>query len=650
MLVTRLGVRGAHALVATCDQVLGFNAPEGSCASSAADRARRIVELRQMVMGLHAAGLRVGMDGIYNHTTASGQNARSVLDRIEPGCHHRLDTAGVVTNSSGCDNTATEHPMMGKLMIHSAVLWAREYKIASFRFDLMGHPPRAGMEQMKTRVNAAAGRKVQLFGEGWNFGEVINGTRFAQIKTRLVFHKLGSAQVPTLLAASMDGNGYACANHKRLAYFINVGLTAQTLSVPALAGQGFLLHPVQAAATASDRRVASGAAVNNTSGAFTVPPTLLGPAGRRGRAGFQGRVPLPAARRWQHRARRCKRLGLEGRPGHEGRALLALFDLVAPPGLVLFRRRLASQNAPMVVLVIGATGALGRPVVQMLRARGVAVRALNRHPAQAADLAALGAETVAGDLTDATSLQRACQGVDRVLACAHGLLGRGAHRSEAVDDAGHRTLIAVAQAAGVRRLVYTSAQGAHAGHPIDFFRTKYAVEQALWASGLDAVILRPTAFMEHHVHLFNGLAVLQKGKAQLVGPGTKPRNFVCARDVAVFAVRALLDDPAPFRMLAIGGPGHHSNLEVAALYARLAQKPLRVSHLPLAVARTLSLLAKPFNPGLARIMKLLSLPDAAMPEYFDGAAALEREFGVRLTTVEDFVREQVAHARDSSAG
>ena len=160
-----------------------FNAPEGSYATDAADGARRVVEFRRMVMGLHAAGLRVGMDVVYNHTTASGQNDKSVLDRVVPGYYHRLTADGTVTNSTCCDNTATEHRMMAKLMVDSAVLWAREYRIASFRFDLMGHQPRAAMEELQRQVNAAVageGRTVQLFGEGWNFGEVVNGARFVQ--------------------------------------------------------------------------------------------------------------------------------------------------------------------------------------------------------------------------------------------------------------------------------------------------------------------------------------------------------------------------------------------------------------------------------------------------------------------------------------
>ncbi len=183
------------------------------------------------------------------------------------------------------------------------------------------------------------------------------------------------------------------------------------------------------------------------------------------------------------------------------------------------------DNSPTRVLVVGATGALGRPVVVGLRRRGVAVRALSRHPEQGPDLAALGAELVAGDLTDAASLARACTGCTHVMAAAHGLLGRGRWRMETVDDAGHRALIAAARAAGVRRFVYTSAYGAAPASAIDFFRTKHAIEQALAASGLDAVVLRPTAFMEHHAHNFNGKALLEKRKAPLIGPGTKPRNF-----------------------------------------------------------------------------------------------------------------------------
>ena len=156
-----------------------FNAPEGSYASEP-DGVARIVEFRRMVQALHAAGLRVGMDVVYNHTHAAGQAAGAVLDRIVPGYYHRLDEKGAVTTSTCCANTATEHRMMAKLMRDSVVLWATHYGIDSFRFDLMGHQPRAAMEDLQRALKAATGQDVPLIGEGWNFGEVADGKRFVQ--------------------------------------------------------------------------------------------------------------------------------------------------------------------------------------------------------------------------------------------------------------------------------------------------------------------------------------------------------------------------------------------------------------------------------------------------------------------------------------
>ncbi len=157
-----------------------YNAPEGSYSSDANDLAKRIVEFRSMVMGLHGAGLRVGLDVVYNHTSTSGQRERAVLDRVVPGYYHRYNERGQIEQSTCCENTATENLMMGKLMSDSVLLWARDYKIASFRFDLMGHQPRSVMEAIKTRLRTELGREVQLLGEGWNFGEVADGKRFVQ--------------------------------------------------------------------------------------------------------------------------------------------------------------------------------------------------------------------------------------------------------------------------------------------------------------------------------------------------------------------------------------------------------------------------------------------------------------------------------------
>jgi pullulanase len=157
-----------------------YNAPEGSYSTDPQDGARRILEFRQMVAALHRAGLRVGMDVVYNHTFTAGQHEQSVLDRIVPGYYHRLNAVGAIERSSCCDNTATENLMMGKLMTDSVALWATQYRIDAFRFGLMGQQPRATMVALRERVDKAARRKVQLIGEGWNFGEAADGARFVQ--------------------------------------------------------------------------------------------------------------------------------------------------------------------------------------------------------------------------------------------------------------------------------------------------------------------------------------------------------------------------------------------------------------------------------------------------------------------------------------
>ncbi len=161
-----------------------YTAPEGSYASDAVDGAARVIEARKMIKALHDLNLRVGMDVVYNHTSASGQQEKSVLDRIVPGYYHRLNADGAVEMSTCCDNTATEHMMMAKLMIDSTVTWAKHYMIDSFRFDLMAHQPRDVMERLKAQLKKETRRDIQLIGEGWNFGEVENGKRFVQASQR----------------------------------------------------------------------------------------------------------------------------------------------------------------------------------------------------------------------------------------------------------------------------------------------------------------------------------------------------------------------------------------------------------------------------------------------------------------------------------
>ena len=165
---------------------LHYTVPEGSY-STDAEGAARTVEFRSMVSAINGSGLRFVMDMVYNHTADSGQTGQNDLDRIVPGYYHRLDATGKVTTSTCCADTATEHLMMGKLLIDSVLTWAQQYKVDGFRFDLMGFQPKAVMTQLRNKLNALTiarsgvdGRSIYLYGEGWNFGTVANNALFVQ--------------------------------------------------------------------------------------------------------------------------------------------------------------------------------------------------------------------------------------------------------------------------------------------------------------------------------------------------------------------------------------------------------------------------------------------------------------------------------------
>jgi len=159
------------------DPVL-YTVPGGSYSSDPNGLAR-IVEFREMVDALHQAGLRVVMDVVYNHTSSSGQDNNSILDKLVPGYYYRLDERGNVETSSCCQDTAAEHFMMGKLLSDSVLTWARDYKVDGFRFDIMSFHPKPLIVALKEKL-ARIDPSIYVYGEGWNFGQVANNALFVQ--------------------------------------------------------------------------------------------------------------------------------------------------------------------------------------------------------------------------------------------------------------------------------------------------------------------------------------------------------------------------------------------------------------------------------------------------------------------------------------
>ena len=141
-----------------------YNAVEGSYSTDPFNPVTRIKEFKQMVQALHAAGFRVILDVVYNHTTDASKTG---FERTMPGYFYRMAPDGSFYNASGCGNeTASEQTWFRKYMIESLEWWMKEYHIDGFRFDLMAIHDIETMNLISERLHAID-PEVVIYGEGW---------------------------------------------------------------------------------------------------------------------------------------------------------------------------------------------------------------------------------------------------------------------------------------------------------------------------------------------------------------------------------------------------------------------------------------------------------------------------------------------------
>ena len=145
-----------------------FNVPEGSYSTDPTRGEVRIRECREMIAALHAAGIGVVMDVVYNHT----YRTENPLNSTVPYYFFRQNPDGSFSNGSGCGNEfASERPMARRYLIDSILYWAKEYHIDGFRFDLMGLYDAESINAVRTALDALpGGRDILLYGEPWQGG------------------------------------------------------------------------------------------------------------------------------------------------------------------------------------------------------------------------------------------------------------------------------------------------------------------------------------------------------------------------------------------------------------------------------------------------------------------------------------------------
>jgi uncharacterized protein YbjT (DUF2867 family) len=219
------------------------------------------------------------------------------------------------------------------------------------------------------------------------------------------------------------------------------------------------------------------------------------------------------------------------------------------------------------VLVIGATGNVGGATLTALRDSGVEAVAFVRNRDRAAETFGPDQPVRVGDLEDRQSVTAALQGIERVHLCSGNDPGLREQQLNAVE--------AIA-ASDVRRVVKISASpvATAANSPSRVGRDHSAVEDALRATGLETVVIRPNVFMQSFLAQATAVA-----NGILPGPEGDPRvSFVDAADIGRVAATALVADEPPGGLLEVTGPEALTWSDVAAAVSDVLSR--RISYRP----------------------------------------------------------------------
>ena len=248
----------------------------------------------------------------------------------------------------------------------------------------------------------------------------------------------------------------------------------------------------------------------------------------------------------------------------------------------------------MNILIVGATGTLGRQVVRRALDEGYRVRCLVRNPRKASFLREWGAELVPGNLCQPQSLPSALEGVSAIIDAATARATDSLSVKQ-VDWEGKVALIQAAKAAGIERFIFFSILDAEKYSNVPLMEIKRCTELFLSEAGMNYTILRPCGFMQgligqYAIPILDGQAVWVTGESSAIA-------YMDTQDIAKFAVRALSVPAVEKQTYPIVGPRAWSAEEIVSLCERLSGKQGKVSRLPLNLLRTMRHVSRFFQWG-----------------------------------------------------
>ncbi|MEO1391705.1 MAG: SDR family oxidoreductase [Cyanobacteria bacterium J06634_5] len=294
----------------------------------------------------------------------------------------------------------------------------------------------------------------------------------------------------------------------------------------------------------------------------------------------------------------------------------------------------------MVLLVVGATGTLGRQIVRRALDEGYEVKCLVRSFQKASFLREWGAQLVKADLTGPGSLPPCFEDVDSVIDAS---TSRPAEKEGIydVDWHGKVALIKAAKDAGVKRFIFFSIYGAGKYPKVPLMEIKDCVEKFLEESGLNYTIFRPCGFMQGLVGQY-AIPILERQSVWVMGEAGAIA-YMNSQDIAKFAIKALKLPAAENETFPLAGPRAWGAYEIIRLCERLSDQRASVSQMPPALLRGARNIAAFFQwtwdladrLAFTEVSASGDVMDASMDEVYS-------TFGIdksEVTTLEDYLQE-----------
>jgi uncharacterized protein YbjT (DUF2867 family) len=238
----------------------------------------------------------------------------------------------------------------------------------------------------------------------------------------------------------------------------------------------------------------------------------------------------------------------------------------------------------MKILIVGATGTLGRQIARQAIDKGYQVRCLVRNPNKALFLQEWGAEIVKGDLCKSQTLPSSLEGIDVIIDAATARATDSLSVKQ-VDWEGKVNLIQAAQKAKIKRYLFFSLLNAKEYPDVPLMQIKYCTELFLQESGLNYTIFQLAGFMQGLIGQY-GIPLLDNQAVWVSGENT-PIAYMNTQDIARFAVKALEVPETENRFFPLVGTRAWNADEIINLCERLSGKTAKISRISLGMLRFL---------------------------------------------------------------